>query len=339
MVLLYHVFVQIYPPSREIGKSLFTLLPFKGPLAVVVFFIVSGYALSIRFIATGNRRILYRMLIGRYFRLAVPILIGCMLIYAAAVSGLIQDEFRRNAASSLMGVLKFAVFDVFITDTDPLPTPVPQLWTMPTEIVGSFIVIALFCIVGRMWIRWPIFLCAFLLLYPKYAGVSSFIVGVLLAELSRVSVSATASKLLSATAACGMIFVVGAGAAWPIEPISTLMIPAVLLVAASIYSQQIRHFLSNRLSQFLGEISFPLYILHGAVIYSFGTWAMRWAHSPQTVAIVGILTTMVAILVAKMCTWMDRAGVSASRAVANIVFKPKRRSGAEEREASNQIAG
>lgn len=50
IVLLYHTFVEIFPPTPEIGRVLLHLFPFNGGLAVFIFFIVSGYALSLGYI-------------------------------------------------------------------------------------------------------------------------------------------------------------------------------------------------------------------------------------------------------------------------------------------------
>ena len=50
-----------------------------GELAVHVFFVLSGFVLSIGFFESGKRIILKELLIRRYPRLAVPVVLSCLL--------------------------------------------------------------------------------------------------------------------------------------------------------------------------------------------------------------------------------------------------------------------
>jgi peptidoglycan/LPS O-acetylase OafA/YrhL len=92
-VLLHHLFIDGLPANsfmadRALWAKVFFL---NGTLAVSVFFVISGFSLSIRYLETGDGRALGRIAAGRYLRLALPIFAICAVTYVLLVSGL----FRR----------------------------------------------------------------------------------------------------------------------------------------------------------------------------------------------------------------------------------------------------
>src|SRR5262245_49552116 len=73
VVLVYHYLVQVFPPSQEAASILSRVIFLNGTMAVWVFFVVSGFSLSIGYIRRRDARALTRLAIGRYPRLAIPI--------------------------------------------------------------------------------------------------------------------------------------------------------------------------------------------------------------------------------------------------------------------------
>ena len=59
-----------------------------------------------------------------------------------------------------------------------------------------------------------------------------------------------------------------------------------------------RKFMSSRVSIFLGEISFPLYLLHSLIIRVVGTPLLAKATSPVKIAVADGIVVIVALLVA-----------------------------------------
>lgn len=318
IVLLYHTFVEIYPVTRDGGRMLFHLFPFNGGLAIFVFFIVSGYALSIGFLQRGDRAILEKIFIGRYFRLAVPITLGCLIVYLLAQSGLLLDPLRRESASDLASVMSFALYGTFLAGSSAPLTPIPQLWTMPFEAFGSILILGLLWIAGMSRIR---FLFYAVLLWglrsqPMYAA---FIVGALLAETHRFELTAEWHKRLSAVATVSLIPALLLVAILPGNTEFAVLCVSTAVATCAAFSGPAREFLSNPLSRFLASISFPLYILHGAVIYSLGTWLQGMALSPIQVLGANCTTIAAAILVAWMFRWIDTAGIYVSRSIGSLL--------------------
>src|SRR5262245_59292762 len=52
-----------------------------GTLAVYIFFVLSGFALSIRFLQTGSSRIPVELALRRYPRLTLPIFASCAIAF------------------------------------------------------------------------------------------------------------------------------------------------------------------------------------------------------------------------------------------------------------------
>ena len=75
VVLLHHLFVDGLPANslmadRALWAKVFFL---NGMLAVSIFFVISGFSLSIRYLEAGDGKALGRVAAGRYLRLALPI--------------------------------------------------------------------------------------------------------------------------------------------------------------------------------------------------------------------------------------------------------------------------
>ena len=70
VVLLHHVFIDGLPANALMAdRSLWAKVFFlNGTLAVSVFFVISGFSLSIRYLETGNGSGLGRIAAGRYLR-------------------------------------------------------------------------------------------------------------------------------------------------------------------------------------------------------------------------------------------------------------------------------
>lgn len=308
-VLLYHLLVEIFPPSPQAGQWLYHLAPFNGTLAVTLFFIVSGYSLAIGFLHSGERRHLARILVGRYFRLAVPIVIATLFICACANFGILVDAARRQAALSPSDALRFAVLDVFFDNHDPAATPIPQLWTMPVELAGSIVVVALLWAVGRHRFRFIVYALALGVLCWLSPFLCAFIVGIVLAECSMIAARATLAKIAK------LLLLPCLAATWilPGQGYATYLGVAAPLSFSLLFSPSTNAFLSNPLSRWLGRASFPLYLLHGLVIFSFGSAVIPRANGPVLLALAYLATIGLALLVAWKFRWADSLGVSAAR--------------------------
>ncbi len=330
IVLLYHVFTNGFPPTAWAESTLRLWLPFNGFLAVAIFFIVSGFALSTGFVRTGDRQGLLRIAIGRYFRLFVPVAGICLVVHVALLVGAIAPPADRPAAfrnfltfePSLDHLLSFTIFEVFF-DYRPERSYVAPLWTITIELLGSFAVLAGLAVVGRARWRWMLYGATGLgLLYLK-SLYFLFLAGVVLAELlanrtafGRVEQAAAWAAIAQGLAAPFLF-------AWQVSP--ELLISTVLFCWGAIVADPVRRFLSSELSSRLGVLSFPLYLVHGPLMFIVGIPLYQLCNgSGLLITLAGAAICVVSILCAIPFVRVNEAGIQLGRAVSRKLLVPRR---------------
>jgi peptidoglycan/LPS O-acetylase OafA/YrhL len=283
-VLLYHVFCDALPMDVSLGEYLQHLIPFNGAVAVYVFFLVSGFSLSVRYLSDGELRSWLDIVAGRYLRLAIPIFAACLLVHLGMVSGLVDAPGDRlpklssilNFQPTIGHLLKFSLFDVFF-HYDPLETYLGPLWTMWIELSGSFII--LLAILAVRSLRWRLLAllglaCFILALAPtsNSAALALFPIGGALAEcFNRGWIAALPKRVafLLLAVGCSVPILLPVGVmAWGVIGSSTLIVGCIAI-------PKIRDWLGGTVSTHLGKISFPLYLVHAAVIVFVGEPLMR----------------------------------------------------------------
>jgi peptidoglycan/LPS O-acetylase OafA/YrhL len=285
-VVVFHLgwetFGKIYPDFRSFPEALIA----NGSLAVSLFLMVSGYVLTIRGWRDDDKDPVRRSLLKRYFRLTPPILVS-VLIYWAVVAlgwshaheaGLIVHRPDWLAAFARFGpnlgdVVGFGLFGAYVQANQGGYGPF--LWTMAIEFWGSFVVLALcwFELPGR-WSYAPLVaLTAIGLMLPwsPYFPIAAcYPAGALVALMSKDGLvgSDTPGPLESATATVvAILALIGAALAemsGKSTQLTALVAMAVFLLV--LRSGPISRFLSLPLSQWLGRLSFPLYLIQISVI-------------------------------------------------------------------------
>jgi peptidoglycan/LPS O-acetylase OafA/YrhL len=273
VVLLHHLFVDGLPAAsfmadRALWAKVFFL---NGTLAVSVFFVISGFSLSIRYLETGDGRALGRIAAGRYLRLALPIFAICAVTYVLLVLGLIPPAAQRPSpldqflsfSPAIDGLLSFALLKVFVAYSGAESYD-PPLWTMTYEFFGSFMVFALIAYLRPSRLRTLLPAVLFLLLTALQTYFALFVAGILIADLFPLIGASTAANRAGA-------IVCGAGLLLIVLPhtwfAAVYVGGATCLTAGAVICTPLRRFFENRVSGFLGWISFPLYLVQAAVIY------------------------------------------------------------------------
>jgi peptidoglycan/LPS O-acetylase OafA/YrhL len=308
-VLIYHIFIDGLPANGVMADRMLWSKAFllNGTLAVCIFFVVSGFSLSIRYLETGEARGLARIAAGRYLRLAIPIFAICAVAYVLMVSGAIGPASSRPApldayltfTPSLQGLFGFSLVKVFFSYSSA-ETYDPPLWTMSYEFFGSFMVFIVLAAMRGWHARVIIFAGLFLALTLWQSYFALFVGGILIADLfARLGAWPSANRYGAALCACGVILGVCLAPWFNAVYIATAM----LLVAGVAFCVPIRRLFENRLSDFLGWMSYPLYLVQAPVVYVFAVNALHYLATfgiADATArwIVGAATIPVAILCA-----------------------------------------
>jgi peptidoglycan/LPS O-acetylase OafA/YrhL len=342
-VVLYHVFAEGFPLNAWSATSLGRWIPFNGPMAVFLFFVVSGFSLSVKYLATNDLRGWIQIAAGRYLRLAIPIIAICLIVHLALVNGLIVspeqrlEKFRTmlQFEPTLRHLLIFSLFDVFF-DYRFEDTYVGPLWTMSIELSGSAVVLCAIVVLRQSAVR-PVLLCALAGLIcgfsdkPVNAMLALFLIGAAIADIFNRGWFVRLQNMFgTALVALGWsipLLFPNTVLMWGVVASSALTIGCILV-------GPIRNGLSGPLSAELGRISFPLYLVHGPVMWLIGEPLTRTMGSNLAErAAIDVAVVIVSIILAYIFIPINDASVKASRgfgrwiasAVCRIVCKKRSR--------------
>ena len=199
------------------------------------------------------------------------------------VSGAIGPASSRPApldrfldfTPTLQGLFSFGLFKVFFAYSNA-ETYVPPLWTMSYEFFGSFMVFVILAAVRGWHARAIVFAGLFLALMVWQSYFALFVGGILMADLfAKLAVWPAANRYGAALCVCGVILGVSLAPWFNAVYIAVAM----LLVAGVAFCVPIRRLFENRLSDFLGWMSYPLYLVQAPVVYAFSVNALHYLGS------------------------------------------------------------
>ncbi len=295
MVLFSHLVVFFFSNSIPALKPWIFGVAADGDLAIYIFFVLSGFALSIGYVQTGKLQILTALALRRYVRLAIPIVSTIFCAYlllefglfynieAGKLSGNVWPLDFYTFPPDLFNSMKFALYGVF-TYWDASLSYNPVLWTMSIELWGSFVVFSICALVlhlrTRMLILGVILFYFYLMNNYYYLP---FISGICIAifyhnpneKIAR-TISYLSPMLLGLVIYYSGSTMRGALFDIPVIPRSGNLnvLAASVLVFVVLCTPILRTFFQNRLSRYLGSISFPLYLTHFLIICSFSSFVL-----------------------------------------------------------------
>lgn len=286
VVVLYHLFWemfgQIVPEFRNPVFGFFL----DGELAVAIFFVLSGEALSSAYFSGRGYTAVINLAVKRYPRLAIPILASCLIVLFLSHQGLIYNAAAAKFVErpdwlgtplgfplSLSATLHYSLFYVFADK--PIDAINPYLWTMRIELVGSGLVFATLLV----WRYLPYPRLCLILIFAAFIAVpfrtprflSCFIVGMIFADVrihGGFKLLQDHRYLLPSWLAIVLVGLTDGVLHWYNHGGFYKAFFAIVLVAAIFSNRLTCQFFSSRLSRFLGDISFPLYLIQFPVFMS-----------------------------------------------------------------------
>jgi peptidoglycan/LPS O-acetylase OafA/YrhL len=316
-VVIYHFFLDGFPVPAVIAWKTMLLRVFflNGFFAVILFFVVSGFSLSIVTIRRADRMQPIKLAAGRYFRLAIPIIAICAIVCLLMILGVIMPAAERPALQTFLAftptlqhLLTFSLYTVFV-DYSHEVSFVPPLWTMAIELTGSFIVLVTILIFRHAPARIAatFVLCAVFAYYGSYYAL--FLFGVLLAEAHSADISVPLPLSVAVLAVGIALTTLGHVAAY--------MVGGCCLVAGATFLQPIRAFFETSVSAFLGRISFSLYLVHAPLMYAVTLWLLLYVDR-----LVACLISIPLVFVAAIAfNPIDRFAVAVARTVGDAVIR------------------
>jgi len=308
IVLLSHVLFGVFYPEAYFGSDkaahsfadAFSESPFfvfvSGSFAVSVFFVLSGFVIAYASAKTSSSLMI---LIGRrYLRLATPIAMSVILAFflfslfpglILLVSEDLQNGWLKNQSFESTNRLEIALwqglYNCFRFGETEINFP---LWSMQIELFGSILIYALYAFIKRKWILVfiPFVIAAiFILTNGKALYLLGFCFGLIIYEMwtrdllyyskwswAYLGLGLTLGSVPIQTAVDSIltpfinVFAVLNKDAFPV----ITSIGAALLLIGVIKNKKAKWFLSTQPAQFLGKISFCLYLTHWPVMATIG---------------------------------------------------------------------
>jgi peptidoglycan/LPS O-acetylase OafA/YrhL len=343
MVFLYHLIVQLLFNTAPPYQSKYLAFLLDGDFAVFIFFVLSGFVLSIKFVISPGKYSLTQAVIARYFRLMLPIIITSFVAYMLMLAHAMYNvpaSVPANAPQwlgvyfnfepTLAYFLQFNLYYVFF-NFNPGANFNPVLWTIAYEFTGSmlvYLIIGFFRTDKNKTYLVPI---AFIILFNLFNNpiIACFAMGYLFAELyvaysQRLEkspwVSWVATALFAVPVICSTFYRTGHH--------FYIALLASLLVLSVTFSSVLKRFFSNKVSRFLGRISFPLYLIHLPLICSFSSYLFLYlptqGYSNQATANIIVATSVpLGLLIAWIFYPIETFSVKASKRISEWLMSFK----------------
>ena len=275
------------------GNPLMVLL--SGPFAVAVFFVLSGFVLSIGFFQTGKIEIVQKLAAKRYLRLMLPALASVMLCFVIIGLGVsrIHEVAEITSANWLaerwafqpdfFAAMKSGIYDIFVQSGNPYNS---VLWTMMYEFAGSFLVFGFLALCGKLKYRWVLYVVLGIVTFNTWFF--AFIVGMAMADLYALGIIQSKRRRLRLAipflgamlflggypygagvegTAYQYIAAIGGSTNWSML---SFTVGAAGIILALLMVEQFAKPMRSKYVAGLGKYTFSIYLVHLAVLYTFG---------------------------------------------------------------------
>jgi peptidoglycan/LPS O-acetylase OafA/YrhL len=311
-------------------------LVINGSFAVRIFFVLSGFVLSLSYFRSKKVQVVTQAASRRYPRLMLPALASVMFAWvllklgwywnveAAALSQQSRVDsfwllhwFRRDR--SFVDALREGTYGTFFFFSfNPARTLNSSLWTMPWEWAGSLIVFSLLALFGTLQRRFFIYAIAAIAFYAmEWPFLVDFVAGLALCDVfmryEHVGWEKSLSPVWPTGALVAGLILGGLLNEWPSSNhgfssyfiLCWPTVPAVLIIGGVTFSSKLQRALEGRAMAFLGKISFPLYLFHLSIICSVGCGLYVWLrHSAMSHALSALISSAVCISILLLLAWI-----------------------------------
>jgi peptidoglycan/LPS O-acetylase OafA/YrhL len=323
---------------------------FSGTFAVAIFFVLSGFVLTIGFFQTGKVDIIKKLAAKRYLRLMLPALASILICYvlfkfginhikeAGAITQSWWLKTTWDFAPHLKDAILGGVWGIF---TLPENRYNNVLWTMQIEFMGSFIVFGFAAIFYKAKYRWVLYSALLIAFFNSW--LLPFVIGMALADLyANGRIKSIRNPFIAAGLVLGGLFMGGyplnlvKGTAYQFITIPELAIHwnilyltlgASVLVFAVLSVSNLAKFFQHKYVSIIGKYTFSLYLVHLAVLYSFTTFIFVVLHSNLGLsfnlsALASIVASVPVVAVATVLfeRFIDAPSIRLSSYVANVVL-------------------
>ncbi len=340
-----NVFVNNYDPNilqKVLILLKFGLLKFffafcnGGLLPVIVFFILSGYVLTIPYYNDDLQTIKSR-LCGRYIRLNIPIMVSIVVAFFMYKQGLfdyvavLHDrglKYFFPADINTLSVIKIFLYEAIFNGNTTFNGP---LWTLNIEFIGSIFLLTYYAIKPtKHTILTAIFVCFFL--YVLFKKNSIYYIAIICGSLL---VNKTFTLNLKRTAIA--LFFILFFSSFIFDDIILGFLPKVhvweqrtfygtlsaLSLVVAIKSGFGDRFLKSYIIQYFGKISYSLYIIHFLIMSSISCYLYAILPKTEYYILANFMIYLLILFGASSLfeKFIDRPAIFYSHAFGNWLYK------------------
>lgn len=338
-VVCFHFFNETFKNDSILLYNFFSRFIFDGQMAVAIFFIISGEALSVSFIENKNAASIFRPAVKRWPRLSIPVFFSAVLVFfiskmhwvynrEASVIVNRQDwlgEFLKYPPH-VVDIFKFSFISVF--GKHPKNTLNPFLWTMHFELIGSFFLFFLFFLIYKklsyiipfffliiffaFGIKTDVFLSCFALGFLlSYARKTGFFEYIKTQKYSKYYVQITIA----------IFFIIEIISKKFYFSTGFLFFKSGFLTLFLLSNTDTCKFLDSKLIQFLGKISFPLFLFQFPILISFTSYLITkyyyFSHIPSMAIFIATSSVVLSIILATILYPIE----TLTQKICNYIYK------------------
>ncbi|MEO6303884.1 MAG: acyltransferase [Bacteroidia bacterium] len=274
----------------------------NGSWAVCMFFTLSGFVLSQKYLTTNNTLVLKESIGKRYFRLAIPILGACLLVFLLHLLGAFKNlNYPRNIEEfsfgknlfvnnlSIIETLKMALFNVPVNGDN---TYLPILWTMEVEFLGALLLFVFLLAIHELKNKWVFYLIILSVLFAMNKNyILLFFAGSFIAQYEELIKDKLKNNfikiflLLLALYFSGIPNIQNEAKQYTIYSFTTWfssyiyikfhIISCMLFFVLIVSTQWPKKIFVFKPLLFFGKISFAMYLLHLPILFVVGTYFLN----------------------------------------------------------------
>lgn len=268
---------------------------FDGRSAVTMFFVLSGFVLTVGYLLNGKKLILSSYYIKRIFRIwlpwlvvfAISILAKSLFFYTPPETIPPISDHHASMWSGQNSPISILKQMLFLADEASVKY-LPQDWSLKIELKASLIIPFVLLLARKQWFIMVVLTLLIMVFRPDSYCYASFTLGVATAALyvryRRSSLSSPNACVLPG----GLIAFVGL-LIYQVRWLSTISesfgntlveseiwivssIGCSLIIFGVVCSDGLKSFLDHAVLQFLGKVSYSLYLIHVMILICLAPW-------------------------------------------------------------------